>query len=144
VWSTTGPRLSRHRSKQKGRIAHLRRQAAGSDGRLTRLCDAIENGLADLDDASLKGRTAELKQITDVARADADRAEARLADADATVTPEKVRALAAAARRKLRKTDGGCRRHHLRLLAQQIEVTRARSASWERRPPSWLRSPQRA
>ena len=108
--------------KQKGRIGDLRRQAAEADCRLTRLYDAIENGLADLNDANLKGRMAELKQIRDAARADADRAETRLADADATVTPEKVRALAAAARRKLRKTDGGYCRHHLRLLAQRIEV----------------------
>ena len=108
--------------KQKGRIADLRRQAAEADGRLTRLYDAIENGLADLEDANLKGRMAELKQIRDTARADADRAAARLAAAAATVTTEKVRTLAAAARRKLRKTDGGYCRHHLRLLAQRIEV----------------------
>ncbi len=111
--------------KERGRVTDLRRQAADAEGKLTRLYAAIESGLADLEDANLKGRLAELKQIRNAARADADRAEARLSGVHVTPTPEKVRALATAARRKLRQPDGSFRRHQLHLLAQRIEVDEA-------------------
>ncbi len=45
----------------KGRIAELRKQAADAEAKLTRLYEAIENGLAEMDDANLKGRIVELK-----------------------------------------------------------------------------------
>ena len=38
------------------------------------------------------------------------------------LTEEKVEAFAAAARKRLRKSDGGYRRDHLRAVAQRIEV----------------------
>ena len=115
-------RRAERADNERGRVTELRRQAADAEGKLTRLYAAIESGLADLEDANLKGRLAELKQIRDAARADADRAEARLSGVHATPTPEQVRALATAARRKLRQPSSGFRRHHLHLLAQRIEV----------------------
>jgi site-specific DNA recombinase len=52
-----------------------------------RLYEAIENGLAELNDPNLKGRIVELKRIRDAARADAERAEARDSKG-AEITPE--------------------------------------------------------
>ncbi len=50
----------------------LNKRAAETDLRLKRLYDAIESGVADLDDPALKERVASLKTIRDQARADAD------------------------------------------------------------------------
>ncbi len=57
-------------------IAELNKRAAETDLRLKRLYDAIETGVADLDDPALKERIAGLKAIRDQAQADADRAQA--------------------------------------------------------------------
>ncbi|WP_165823619.1 hypothetical protein [Metarhizobium album] len=54
-------------------IASLQRPATESEQRLKRLYDAIEAGVADLDDPALKERIVGLKVIRDQARADADR-----------------------------------------------------------------------
>jgi site-specific DNA recombinase len=108
--------------RQKGRIAELRKQAADAEGKLTRLYEAIENGLAELDDSNLKGRITELKRIRDAARADADRAEGQGNEPDAQISPEALSRFAGEARRKIRAKDGGFRRHHLQMLVQRIEV----------------------
>jgi site-specific DNA recombinase len=59
-------RREEHTERLRGRIAELRRQAADAEAKLTRLYEAIENGLADLDDCNLKGRIVELKRMRDV------------------------------------------------------------------------------
>jgi hypothetical protein len=56
------------RYKQKDRAEELKRQAGDAEAKLTRLCQTIENGLAELDDSNLKGRITELKRIRDAAR----------------------------------------------------------------------------
>ena len=56
-------------------IAELDKRAAETDLRLKRLYDAIENGVADLDDPALKDRIAALKSIRDQAQVDANRAQ---------------------------------------------------------------------
>ena len=103
-------------------IAKLRRQAADADAKLTRLYDAIENGLADTGDENLKTRLKELRMVRDSAKADADRAEARASDRSADLTPEIVKRFAGEAKRRLRTDAGDYRRHHLQALAQRIEV----------------------
>jgi hypothetical protein len=70
VRPSTEKHCSRHRSKK-----------------LTRRYEAIENGLAELNDPNLKGRIVELKRIRDGARADVERAEAR-DSRGAEITPE--------------------------------------------------------
>lgn len=105
--------------RRREHVGELRRRATEADARLRRLYDAIENGVAALDDPALKGRIAELRAIREQAQSDAERAEATQ---DATITPAKLQAFAAAARRRLRGPDGGYRRDHLRALAQRVEV----------------------
>jgi len=115
-------RREAHAEKLKGRIVELRKQAADAEAKLTRLYHAIEEGLAELDDANLKGRITELKRIRDSARADADRAENRGEGTDHQITPDLLRRFAADARAQIRSKDGGFRRHHLQALVQRVEV----------------------
>jgi hypothetical protein len=71
--------LDRRRERTECRqehIAELNNRAAGADARLKRLYDAIESGVADLDDPALKERIAGLKAIRDQAQADAQRPQA--------------------------------------------------------------------
>ena len=63
----------------------------------------MRNGLADLDDANLKGRIAELRRIRDAARADAERAETNDSGRP-EITPDILARFAEAARRRI-KTD---------------------------------------
>ncbi|WP_292664776.1 hypothetical protein [Mesorhizobium sp.] len=107
--------------REKDRAGDLRRQAADAEGKLTRLYEAIENGLADLADSNLKGRIAELKRIRDAANADAERAEHRDSQA-IEITQEAVARFAEGVRQRLRAQDGSFRRHHLQTLVQRVEV----------------------
>jgi hypothetical protein len=85
--------------------------------------DAIEAGVADLDDLALKERIAGLKAIRDQAHADAARAAAMLeTSGQQAITPRMVQTFARAARERIRIGGGGYRREHLRALAQRVEV----------------------
>ena len=104
-------------------IAELNKRAAETDLRLKRLYDAIESGVADLDDPALKDRIAGLKATRDQAQADAERAQAMAESAgQQTITPQMVRKFAKTARERIRIEGGGYRRDHLRALAQRVEV----------------------
>ena len=104
-------------------IAELNRRITETDQRLNRLYDAIEAGIADLNDAALKDRVAALTAIRDQARADAERAQAALDSAtNRSITPQMVETFAEEARRRIRLPGGGYRRDHLRALAQRVEV----------------------
>ena len=106
-------------------IAELSKRAAETDAKLKRLYDAIESGVADLDDPMLKERIAELKAIRDQAQADAERAEGELETLrPAGITPQMVQTFARTARKRMRIEGGGYRRDHLRALAQRVEVDR--------------------
>ena len=59
--------------RRREHIAGLNKRAVETDLRLKRLYDAIEAGIADLDDPVLKERVANLKAIRDQAQADANR-----------------------------------------------------------------------
>ena len=90
--------------------------------RFARLYDAIESGVADLDDPSLKTRIEELKATRDQARTDAERARTAIEIAGQAITPDQLGRFAAVARRRMRGKNGGFRRDHLRALAQRVEV----------------------
>ena len=109
--------------RRREHIAELNQRAAEADLRLKRLYDAIESGVADLDDPALKDRIAGLKSTRDQAQADAERTAAALESAgQQTITPAMVRKFAATARERIRIAGGGYRRDHLRALAQRVEV----------------------
>ena len=90
---------------------------------MKRLYDAIEAGVADLDDPALKERIVSLKAIRDQAQADAARAAAMLeTSGQQAITPHMVQRFARTARERIRIDGGGYRRDHLRALAQRVEV----------------------
>lgn len=105
--------------RRREHVGELRRKATEADVRLRRLYDAIESGVAASDDPALKDRIIELRSIREQAQGDAERGEAAQ---DLTITAAKLHAFAGAARRRLRRPDGGYRREYLRALAQRIEV----------------------
>ncbi len=109
--------------RRREHIAELNKRAAETDLRLKRLYDAIESGIADLDDPALRERIAGLKAIRDQAQADADRAQAVAETAGRqAITPAMVQKFARTARERIRIDGGGYRREHLRALAQRVEV----------------------
>jgi hypothetical protein len=60
--------------------------------------------------------------VRDQSRGDADRAEAAQGHPGLTVAPQAPATFAHEARKRMRNGTGGCRRDHLRALAQWIEV----------------------
>ncbi len=120
------PVLDRRQERTERRHAHiaeLNKRATETDLRLKRLYDAIESGVADLDDPDLKDRIASLKAIRDQSRVDADRASAMLVSAgQKAITAPMLARFAQTARERMRLPGGGYRRDHLRALAQRVEV----------------------
>ncbi len=117
--------LDRRQERTERRAAHateLHKKAAEAEVRLKRLYNAIESGVADIEDESLKEQIAELRALKSQALADAERATVSLQTAGAEITPAKLRTFADAARQRLRGPNGGYRRDHLRALAQRVEV----------------------
>ncbi len=116
-------RREEHAERRREHIGELNKRSAESELRLKRLYDAIESGVADLDDPALKDRINGLKAIRDQAKADADRAQAMLQNSGRkAVTPEMLHKFANTARQLMRLESGSYRRDHLRALAQRVEV----------------------
>ena len=135
ILSAVLDRREEHAVRKRAHIAELNKRAAETDARLKRLFDAIESGVADLEDNDLKDRIAALKATRDQARVDAERATASLENSGRkSVTPDMLASFAKTARQRIRIEGGGYRRDHLRALAQRVEVARARSGSSDRRP----------
>ena len=101
----------------------MNKRATETDLRLKRLYDAIDSGVANLDDPELKDRIGGLKATRDQARVDADRATASLDNSSRkSITPQMLRKFASTARERMRMEGGGYRRDHFRALAQRVEV----------------------
>ncbi|MDP1730308.1 MAG: recombinase family protein [Devosia sp.] len=123
VLATVLDRRQARTERRRDHIAELNKRATETDLRLKRLYDAIESGVADLDDRDLKDRIAGLKATRDQARVDADRASAMLESVgQQAITPPMLRKFASTARQRIRLDGGGYRRDHLRALAQRVEV----------------------
>ena len=123
VLATVLDRRQERTERRREHIAELNKRATETDLRLKRLYDAIESGVADLDDPDLKDRIASLKTIRDQSRVDADRATAMLESAgQKAITAPMLRKFANTARQRMRLPGGGYRRDHLRALAQRVEV----------------------
>lgn len=116
-------RRQEHTVRKQQHISEMNRRATEAEQRLQRLYDAIESGLADIDDADLKQRMSALKATRDQSRNDADRASDSIgSNTTKAITSEMLDQFANAARDRLRKRGGGYRRDHLRALAQRVEV----------------------
>ena len=109
-------------ARRRAHATELKKRAAEADGSHKRPHDAIESGVADLGDESLKARIAELRAIRSQAEADAERAAAEADHVGPEITPATIGAFAAAARRRLRGPDGRFGRDHLRAPGQRVEV----------------------
>ncbi|RRN66616.1 recombinase family protein [Caulobacter sp. 602-1] len=108
--------------RRHAHVTELRQRASTAAAKLSRLYQAIEDGVADTADQDFKDRMKELASMRDEARADADRAEAAIDRLGPNLTPEKLRAFALAAQARLRAEDGSYRREHVRAVAQRVEV----------------------
>lgn len=94
--------------RRREHIAELNKRATEADLRLKQLYDAIEAGVADLDDPALKERVASLKAIRDQAQADAARATAMLElSGQQVITPQMVQRFVRTARERIRIDGGG-------------------------------------
>ncbi|MHB0713271.1 recombinase family protein [Roseomonas mucosa] len=123
ILSSLLDRRQERTERRREHLAGLNRRITETDQRLNRLYDAIESGVAELDDAGLKDRIANLKAVRDQATADAERIRMTLdGSGDRAVTPDMIDALSQVARRRLRIEGGGYRRDHLRAFAQRVEV----------------------
>ena len=123
VLATVLDRRQERTERRRDHIAELNKRATETDLRLKRLYNAIESGVADLDDPDLKDRIASLKATRDQSRVDADRASALLESAgQKAITAPMLRKFAQTARQRMRLPSGGYRRDHLRALAQRFEV----------------------
>ena len=122
ILSSVLDRRKERAERRTSHIAELRKRTAEADAKLKRLYDAIENGIADVCDPTLKERVTELRAIRDQARADAERAEGALDRLGPGITPQALKTFATQARKRMRTASGGYRRDHLRALAQRIEV----------------------
>ncbi len=109
-------------TERRQHVAEMERRATEADTKLSRLYEAIENGLVDMGDPSLKARIAELTTLRDQARGDAERAVAHIEKISPEITVESLHAFALAAKRKLRHDDGTYARNHVRAVAQRVEV----------------------
>jgi site-specific DNA recombinase len=123
VLPTVLDRRQERSERKQHHIAELNKRATETDLRLNRLYDAIEGGVANLDDPELKTRITTLKATRDQARVDADRASAMLETiSQKSIPPQMLRKFASTARDRMRLPGGGYRRDHLRALAQRVEV----------------------
>jgi site-specific DNA recombinase len=123
VLATVLDRRQERTERRREHIAELNKRATEADLRLKRLYDAIETGVADLNEPGLKERIAGFQAIRDQAQADALRAQAALdSAAQQPITTTVLRKFAATARGRMRIEGGGYRRDHLRALAQRVEV----------------------
>ena len=123
ILSTLLGRRQERSERRREHLAELHRRITETDQRLGRLYDAIESGVAALDDVGLKGRIAGLKAIRDQATADAERIQATLDNSgNQSITADMIDTLSEAARSSLRMEGGGYRRDHLRAFAQRVEV----------------------
>jgi hypothetical protein len=74
--------------RRRGHITELRKHVAEAEAKLKRLYEAIENGVINATDPSLKDRIAELSAIRDQAHADAERAAAALERVGPAISPK--------------------------------------------------------
>jgi len=103
------------------RLTALRAKLADAEGRLGRLYQAIENGIADPHDPTLKDRVAVVRQERDAAQVVFDRAVAEMTP-EAQITEAKIAGFVAIMRDNILTGDTAFRRTWLRAVIDQVEV----------------------
>lgn len=103
------------------RLTALQNKVSDCESRLSRLYEAIENGIADASDPTLKDRLASLKKERDQAKAAKDRAFAEL-QPETRINEEKISAFAALMRENVANGAIPFRRAYLRSVIDQVEV----------------------
>jgi site-specific DNA recombinase len=116
--------MDRQTSKDQdysNRLTALRAKLSESEARLGRLYQAIENGIADPNDPTLKDRLAAVKAERDIAQVAFDRAVAEMRP-DARITEEKIAAFVEVMRTNVLTGDIPFRRTWLRAMIDNVEV----------------------
>lgn len=103
------------------RLTALRGKLTEADGRLGRLYQAIENGIADPNDVTLKDRVAVVKTERDIAQAAFDRAVTEMRP-EARITEDKIASFVATMRDNVLSGDTAFRRAWLRSVIDKVEV----------------------
>lgn len=110
-------------AEQQQLVADLNKKSAEAQQKLSRLYQAIENGVADMDDADFAQRVSALKLARDQANVEAERASNALEAATSkAITADLLGEFVDRVRARLRGTSGKYRRDHLHQFAQRIEV----------------------
>ncbi|EGE55955.1 Resolvase domain protein [Rhizobium etli CNPAF512] len=103
------------------RMAALRAKLADAESRLSRLYQAIENGIVDPADATLKERITALRTDRDIAQIALNRA-AEEASPASRITEEKIAAFTEIMRTNVLEGEIAFRRAYLRSVIDQVEV----------------------
>lgn len=114
-------RQTRRDADYANRLTALRAKLSEAEGRLGRLYQAIENGIADASDPTLKDRVATVKTERDIAQVAFDRAVAEM-QPDAKITEDKIAAFVAVMRANVLTGDVPFRRAYLRAVIDNVEV----------------------
>ena len=104
-----------------GRMTALRAKLAEAQVRLNRLYQAIESGIADPSDPTLKDRVAAIKSERDLAKVTLERAAAEMNPA-ARITQEKIAAFVEMMRANVLTGEIPFRRAYIRSVIDRIEV----------------------
>jgi site-specific DNA recombinase len=99
----------------------LKAKLADAENRLGRLYAAIESGVADLTDLTLKDRVAAVKTERDIAQTAYDRALAETSPR-ARITPDRIAASVEVIRHNILTGDTPFRRAYIRSVIDQVEV----------------------
>ncbi|WP_249792848.1 hypothetical protein [Bradyrhizobium sp. BRP22] len=103
------------------RLTALRAKLSDAEGRLGRLYSAIESGIADPSDPTLKDRVAAVKTERDIAQVAFDRAVAEMRP-ETRITEERIAAFTEAMRTSIMTGETPFRRAYIRSVVDQVEV----------------------
>jgi site-specific DNA recombinase len=103
------------------RLTAIKAKLTDAESRLARLYAAIESGVADLTDTTLKDRVATVKTERDIAQTSYDRALAETSPR-ARITPDKIAASVEIMRNNILAGDTPFRRAYIRSVIDQVEV----------------------
>ncbi len=116
--------LQRQTSREEDhalRLTDLKRKLGDADARLGRLYQAIESGIADPSDATLKDRLAAIKTERDIAQVAFDRAVSEM-HPGARITAEKIAAFSDIMRANVLTGEVAFRRAYIRSVIDNVEV----------------------